>query len=126
MKPSTLISLLITVAVVAGLVVTNPSPAAYEQYALAQANRYLNEEVCTDLPESVEQLLGGQCTEIVQTLQPEMGPLIRDRTERLNLGVASVYRTTLGVPELPMVPRYEVETVGIVTQFITYRAQKVK
>ncbi|MEM0979298.1 MAG: DUF4359 domain-containing protein [Cyanobacteria bacterium P01_H01_bin.58] len=107
------------------LVVTNPSPAAYETYALEQTEKYLNEEVCTDLPEGVSQLLGGQCVEIIQTLQPQIMPLIRDRTKRLNIGIASIYRTSLGIPGLEILPRYEIETVGILKRFLTYRAQKV-
>lgn len=125
MKPSVLLSLLILLVMSTVLVVTNPSPAAYETYALEQTEKYLNEEVCTDLPEGVSQLLGGQCVEIIQTLQPQIMPLIRDRTKRLNIGIASIYRTSLGIPGLEILPRYEIETVGILKRFLTYRAQKV-
>ncbi|NER79913.1 MAG: DUF4359 domain-containing protein [Leptolyngbya sp. SIO1D8] len=108
------------------MVVTNPTLDAYELYASEQAERYLNEEVCSELPDELNELIGGQCTEIVQTLQPNVQALIRDRTTRLNLGVASIYRTTLGIPELVMLPRYEIETVGILGKFITYRATQVQ
>ncbi|MBE7379783.1 MAG: DUF4359 domain-containing protein [Leptolyngbya sp. SIO1E4] len=121
-----LLSVLLLAIATGGLVVTNPDLDAYEQYASRQAEQYLTEEICTELPKEVNDLLGGQCVEVVQTLQPNVERLIRDRTERLNLGVASIYRTSLGIPELAMLPRYEIETIGILGRFITYRATQVQ
>ena len=69
-------------------------------------------------------LLVDQCAELVETLQPQLDSLIRDRTNRLNLGVASLYQTSFGIPELPMLPEYKVETLGILRRFFTYRASQ--
>lgn len=126
MKPFTLVSLLLLAAAIAGLVLTNPSPETYNAYASQQAKSYLQNEVCDDIPEDIRNFLPGQCSEIVQTFQPEIDTIIREQTQRLNLGVASVYRTSLGIPQLPMLPRYQVETLGIAQQLITYRAERVR
>lgn len=122
MKLSVLLSAVLLAIATAGLVVTNPGPEAYIRYVSQQAETYLTEEICTNLPPSIEDLLGGQCMEVVQSLQPQFDTLISDRTQRLNLAIASIYRTSLGIPGFPMLPEYRVETLGIVKRFITYRA----
>ncbi|MEM6521963.1 MAG: DUF4359 domain-containing protein [Cyanobacteria bacterium P01_C01_bin.70] len=122
MKLSVLLSAVLLAIATAGLVVTNPGPEAYIRYVSQQAETYLTEEICTNLPPSIEELLGGQCMEVVQSLQPQFDTLISDRTQRLNLAIASIYRTSLGIPGFPMLPEYRVETLGIVKRFITYRA----
>ncbi|MGF1524966.1 MAG: DUF4359 domain-containing protein [Leptolyngbyaceae cyanobacterium] len=127
MKTSALIGLLLLAIVTGGLVLTNPQPDAYELYAQEQAEQYLSNEVCNDLLEGLDELFSGaQCGELVQTFEPTIQALIRERTQRLNLGVASIYRTTFGIAELPMLPSYQVETVGIFGKFITYRATQVQ
>ena len=126
MKTSALIGILFLAIVTGGLVATNPDPEAYELYAREQAEIFVNEEVCDELPEGLGDLLSGQCPELIQALEPTVEALIRDRTKRLNLGVASIYRTSFGFQELPMLPRYEVETVGILGRFITYRAAQIQ
>jgi hypothetical protein len=126
MKPSVILSAVVLAISVGGLVVTNPAPEAYTRYATEQAEQYLSTEICTELPAGLGPLLADQCPELVQTLQPQVATLIEDRTERLNLGVASLYRTTLGIPELTMLPQYRIETLGILGQFITYRAEQIR
>jgi hypothetical protein len=126
MKPSVVLSALVLAVGVGGLVVTNPSPEDYARYAGQQAEQYFTAEVCTGLPPGFAPVLGDQCTEMVQALQPQMETLIRDRTERLNLGVASIYRTSFGLPQLEMLPEYRVETLGILGRFFTYRAERIR
>jgi hypothetical protein len=125
MKLFTLLSLAGLAVLTAGLAATNPGPDAYFQYAQDKVGTYLTEEVCTELPEALQTALAGQCGSLVASLQPEVGRLIRDRTERLNLGVASLYRTTLEIPEMPFLPGYRAETLGILKQFFTYRVGQV-
>ena len=91
-------------------VVTNPGPTAYARYVSVQAETYLSEEICAELPPGLGNLLADQCAELVETLQPQLDSLIRDRTNRLNLGVASLYQTSFGIPELPMLPEYKGES----------------
>lgn len=122
MKLSVLLGTVLLAIATAALVTTNPGPEAYIRYVSNQAETYLSEEICTDLPPSITELLGGQCGEVVQSLQPQLDTLIRDRTQRFNLAIASIYRTSLGIPNFPMLPQYRVETLGIAKRFITYRA----
>jgi len=121
MKLSALISLVVLAIATAGLVITNPGPEDYALYVRAQAETYLAEEICTELPPALGELLIGPCADMVESLGPQLDTLIRDRTERLNFAIGSLYRTTLGIPEFPMLPSYRVETLGIVQRFITYR-----
>lgn len=124
MKLSTLLGTGLLIVTIASLVVTNPGPTAYARYVSVQAETYLSEEICTELSPGLGSLLSDQCVEFVQTLQPQLDSLIRDRTNRLNLGVASLYQTSFGIPELPMLPEYKVETLGILRRFFTYRASQ--
>ncbi len=125
MKVSTVIGFLILGAIVGGLVATNPTPIAYQAYATEQASLYLNEELCNNMPEAVADVLQGQCAEVVAQGQPQIPALIRNRTERLNLWVCSIYRTSLGIPGLDFLPSYEVKTLGIMGRFIPLSARQL-
>ena len=120
MKLSVLLGAVVLAIATAALVVTNPGPEAYADYVGTQAQTYLTDEVCTDLPAGISDLLGSQCGEMVQSLVPELDSLIRDRTQRLNFAIGSIYRTSLGVPGMPMVPEYRVESLGMLNRFFTY------
>jgi hypothetical protein len=124
MKSSFLLIAVLAIAVT-GLVITNPGPEEYTRYATRQVGNYLTVEVCTELPTGLGGLLAEQCPEMVRSALPQLEAIVRDRTQRLNFGVASLYRTTFGIPEFPMLPNYQAETVGVVKQFITYRLAKV-
>lgn len=120
MKLSALLGLVLLAVAIAGLIITNPGPEAYTRYLSTQAENYLSEEVCSELPPGFGTLLAENCTDILASLESELDVLIRDRTERMNLAIASIYRTSLGVPGIPFLPEYRVETVGAVNQFFTY------
>lgn len=109
---------------VGGLVATNPSPTAYERYAVQQADRYLNESLCNELPPPLETLLQGQCGEVVTLARPQIPALVRNRTDRRNWGIFSIYRTTLGLPGLDFLPTYEIKTLAIAGQFVPISAEE--
>lgn len=123
MKPVSLVGLVVGAAAIGGLVATNPDQVAYEAYALEQASTYFNDELCDQLPGAIADLFKQQCIELIQTGQPQIQALIHDRTRRINLGVLSIYKTHLEVPEVSALPAYRVETLAIAGQFITYKAQ---
>lgn len=125
MKLSVLLTFALLCALIAGLVITNPGPEAYVEYATVQASSYLSEEICNDLPAGLGGLLTEQCPEIMLSVEPQLETILRDRTERLNIGIASLYRTSFGIPEFPFLPEYRAETIGIVNQFLTYRVAKI-
>lgn len=120
MKPVTALGIVALAGGTGALVATNPSPDAYEAYATARAIVFVEQEVCSGIA-----IFGGGCAELVQNAQPQIQELIREQTERLNLGLLSIYRTDFQVPELEMLPAYEVETVGIGGHFFTYRATEL-
>jgi hypothetical protein len=123
MKPVSLVGLVVGAAAIGGLVATNPDQAAYEDYALEQASAYFNDELCEQLPSPIADLFEQQCLELIQTGQPQIQALIHDRTDRINLGILSIYKTALAVPEVSALPTYRVETLAIAGQFITYKAE---
>ncbi|MBF2034522.1 MAG: DUF4359 domain-containing protein [Leptolyngbyaceae cyanobacterium T60_A2020_046] len=125
MKPVTALGIVALAGGAGALVATNPSPDAYEAYATARATVFVEQEVCSGIPENIQAIFGGGCAELVQNAQPQIQGLIREQTERLNLGLLSIYRTDFQVPELAMLPAYEVETVGIGGHFFTYRATEL-
>ncbi|NEQ46146.1 MAG: DUF4359 domain-containing protein [Leptolyngbya sp. SIOISBB] len=125
MKLSVLLGAIVLAIATAALVVTNPGPDAYASYVHEQAKTLLTDEVCTELPAGIGELLGSQCDEMVQSLMPELDNLIRARTHRLNFAIGSVYRTSLGLPNFPMLPEYRIETLGILNRFITYNMSQV-
>jgi hypothetical protein len=114
------------IAVLAGtvgvLAATNPGPAAYDAYASQQAALYLNEELCSEIPGALANLVPGRCAEMIVALQPQIQSLIRDRTQRLNFGILSIYRTAFQVPGFALIPSYQVETLGIFGRFFIYKA----
>ncbi len=125
MKILTWVGLVGLAAATGGLVMTNPPTDAYLLYAEQRSQQFLTAEICTQLPENLPAVLAGQCNALVESLRPDLADLLRDRTDRLNLGVASLYRTTLSAPGIPLLPSYRVETLGILGRFFTYRAQRL-
>ena len=125
MKTTALVSLLLLAIVTGGLVLTNPEPDAYKLYAREQAETYLKDE-CDDLADGLSEVFPIPCADLIEAVEPTIQAFIRDSTQRLNLGVVSIYRTTFGLSELPMLPSYQVETIGVVGKFITYRATQIQ
>ncbi|MCD8488262.1 DUF4359 domain-containing protein [Kamptonema cortianum] len=112
-------------AVLAGLgvlmVATNPSPRAYEEYAALELSRYAKTNLCTQ-QNPFGSFLQGQCIQLVDAAQPQVRSLVAQTTQRKNLGVLSIYRTELSV--ISLLPSYEFETVGVLNNFYTFKAQK--
>ncbi|MBZ8182776.1 DUF4359 domain-containing protein [Oscillatoria salina] len=112
------------------MALTNPSRDAYEEYAAAQLSAYLKQEVCTQAPQQLQDILPSElgnsleseCKTLVDTVRPQMKAIVGRSTERQNFIVFSIYRTNLSVGLL--VPNYEFETLAIFDQFIIYQAQK--
>jgi hypothetical protein len=122
MRLPQLLILGVLVLTVVGLIVTNPGPADYALYAAQQADRYLSDQVCDEMPAELGSgFLQEQCMGMIAELMPQLDDVLRDRTERLNLGIASIYRTSFGISGLPLLPEYRTETLGIVQRFFTYR-----
>lgn len=107
------------------LAVLRPDRAAYEAYATEQLTRYLESEVCGDIPANLGNILPVSCEQLLRDNQPQIRQLISNGTTEHNYQILSIFHTRLGLQELPMVPSYEFETAGIAGRFITYRAEEL-
>jgi hypothetical protein len=101
----------------ASLVWFNPDQQAFEAYATGQLSHYLEANLCRDLASPLEQLMGLSCGDLLTANQGVLHQVIRDRTQRYNLALFSVYRTTLALPSFGMLPTYHIDTLGIWGQF---------
>lgn len=113
------------------MAVTNPSEAAYKDYAARRLTQQLQEKECVKLDASYQDLCKLLDREQGQAL---LRRLVADHTERQNYLVFSLYKTNFstdqllpsllsGLLSLPKIS-YETETIGLFGQFQTYRVEK--
>jgi len=131
------ISRLLAVAVMggglaAGLVGTNPGPAAFAEFGGNQLTALLIQELChNDGVTGMLRLLIRQCPELVRSQKPVLGKLVEAHSRRRNLGLFSVYHTELdlaallpGLRQVPdrHLPRYEATALAAAGQFLLLQA----
>lgn len=113
------------VGVGVAMAVTNPSQAAYEDYATEQLTQYLKDNACTQAPNVLGNVLQEQCGALLDNNQTEVRRFIASNTERQNFIILSVYKTDLAIAPLgSLVPSYEFETLGVFQRFYIYKALK--
>jgi hypothetical protein len=97
------------------MAIANPSPEAYKEYAAKQVTDNLN-ALC-------EKALVGknQCLSWVESAQPQIAEIISQNTDRQNLILFSIYKTEFS---LPLLPTYQIETVGALQNFYIYKQNK--
>ena len=120
---------LLLIALVAGLVGTNPGPGAFEEFAAERLSDLIREEFCHQggLPLMLR-LVIQDCPGLVRSQRSLLGRLARQHSHRYNLGVVSLYRTELGGQRiLPrwQLPRYEALTLGLAGQLLLLQAEEV-
>lgn len=103
-----------------GMAVTNPQPSAYNSFAAKKLAQYLQEKVCDDVPNLLQQ----QCRNFANAGQDRFKKIAADTTERQNFVFLSIYETDISMP--PGMPSYHFSTVGIFNQFYIYEAEKKK
>ena len=119
----------------AGLVITNPGPAAFADFGGNQLTNLLTKELCQN--DGLSGMLGGllirQCPLLVRSQRPILGKLVQANSRRSNLGLFSVYRTELdlaallpGLRKVPnlRLPRYEATTLAGAGQFLLLQAHE--
>lgn len=112
----------------AGLVVTNPGPEAFEDYAAERLVDLAIEEVCR--PAAMPMLLRlvvRNCGELVRSQRQVFGRLVAHHSRRINFGIASLYLTRLGGQQvLPdwRIPIYSVTTLAAAGQFVTLSSEQ--
>ena len=119
----------------AGLVSTNPGPAAFADFGGHQLTSLLTKELCQN--DGLSGMLGGllirHCPQLVRSQKSILGKLVQAHTRRSNLGLFSVYRTELdlaallpGLRQVPnlRLPRYEATTLAGAGQFLLLQAHE--
>ncbi len=113
------------------MAVTNPTEAAYQEYAAQQLSQYLQEKECVKLDASYRDLCKLLDRSEGQSLLKD---IVAKNTERQNYGLLSIYKTNfstanvlppflsnfLSLPQLS----YRAETVGLFSRFQTYRVEQ--
>jgi Domain of unknown function (DUF4359) len=112
------------ISIIAGLIFTNPAPAAYEKYLVEEIRRRTQQECSRASENTIGTLVANiTCQNLVAAgrpyLQKLLKPMIGDRTTRLDLGIASLYTTQIDIAELNFSGR--IETIGILDRFFTYQ-----
>lgn len=115
-------------ALAAGLALTNPGPAAFEEFAAGRLTALLRRELCQEdgLPLMLR-LVIQNCPALVEAQTPALGRLAALQTRRRNLGLLSLYSTALGGQQLLpswRVPRYEALTLAVAGRFVVLRASE--
>lgn len=109
---------LVVVGLGIGLAVTNPKPSAYQSFAAKRLSQYLQENVCDDVPNLLQQ----QCRNFANASQDRFKEIAADTTQRHNYLFFSIYETDISTP--PGIPSYHFATVGLFNQFHIYKAQE--
>jgi len=109
-----------------GLAVTNPGPAAFEEFAAEKLTELASEELCRNegLP-LLARLLIQNCPELVRSQRKVLGRLAREHSRRYNFGLLSIYGTRLGGEKvLPnwSIPRYDAVTLAMAGHFVLLSA----
>ena len=110
----------------AALFMTNPTRDDYQVFAGDTLVKLATKEVCERqaLP-MVLQLWISDCPRLIADQEPALALLADQLTRRWNLGIASIYVTTVGgqnlLPALRL-PRYSVTSLGLAGQFVVLNA----
>jgi Domain of unknown function (DUF4359) len=104
------------------MVKTNPSEAAYQQYAVGEMTGYLKSNVCKKTPTILEKIINVNCNKLLESANPEIRDIIAATTERHDFIIFSIYRTDLKIND--WIPGYRFETVGAFDSFYTYSAEQ--
>lgn len=112
------------ICIIAGLIFTNPTPAAYEDYLVEEIRRRAQQECSRASENTIGTLVANiTCQNLMAAGRPYfqklLRPMIGDRTTRHDLGIASVYTTQIDIAELNFAGR--IETIGILDRFFTYQ-----
>ena len=107
------------------MVMTNPAPAAFAEFALQR----LREEGCQQIPFG----LASQCPRFIDDNKVQIQQIMVAHTERQDFILFSVYQTHLSTrslvpdfPLMPMLPTFHFQTIGVLGNFYLLEAKKEK
>ena len=115
-------------ALTAGLVITNPGPAAFAEYGGGRLSAILTKELCTqDGLTGMLRLFIRHCPGLIRSQRTVLGQLVQIHSRRSNFGLFSIYHTDLdlaallpGLRQIPdlHLPRYQATTLAGAGQFL--------
>jgi Domain of unknown function (DUF4359) len=103
-----------------GLAATNPSRAAYENYAIDLVGE-LGREQCDRAPGGLGVVLQAPCRAAIESFKPKLRPLLAATSRRQNFFLFSLYKSELAIPGVNF--NLNMESIGICNNFFTYKAQ---
>jgi hypothetical protein len=122
--PASVLGALAASTVVGGLVLTNPGPEAFEDFAADQLVNLLTRDLCSDggLP-MLMRVVVRDCPGLVRSQRTPLGAWARQGTRRRNFGLFSLYTTNLGGQQLAQwqIPRYKATTLAAAGRFLVLR-----
>jgi hypothetical protein len=100
------------------MALTNPERTAYEEYAVQQLEKQAMEQ-CEMAAIGLSSILQGPCRAAIETVKPQLLPLVSASTNRQNLILFSLYRSDISVPYVKLT--LKVESIGMFNSFYTYK-----
>lgn len=100
------------------MALTNPERAAYEEYAVQQLESQAMEQ-CEMAKVGLSSILQGPCRAAIESVKPQLLPLVSASTNRQNLILFSLYRSDISVPYVKLT--LKVESIGMFNRFYTYK-----
>jgi hypothetical protein len=91
------------------MALTNPETTAYEEYAVKQLEAKAMEQ-CEMSAIGLSSILQGPCRAAIETVKPQLSPLVSASTNRQNLISVPYVKLTL-----------KVESIGMFNSFYTYK-----
>ena len=103
--------------------ITNPGERGYQNYVEETLKSSFKDKVCTEVAKEMGTWLAGPCPTLVDIASPNLSQVVSQQTERQNFFLFSIYQVDFPLPS-PL-PKYHVETIGVLGNFYTYQAKKL-
>jgi hypothetical protein len=97
---------------------TNPDRSDYEVYAVEKLAD-LAKNQCDRAPAGFGTILQGPCRAAIESIKPELRPMVAKATTRQNFILFSMYRSNLSIPAVNL--QLHVESIGMFNHFHTYK-----
>jgi hypothetical protein len=100
------------------MALTNPDRSAYEVYAVEQLVNLARNQ-CDRAPSGFRAVLQGPCRAAIESIKPQLGPMLAAATTRQNYILFSIYRSDISIPSANF--NAQIESIGILNSFYTYK-----
>jgi hypothetical protein len=115
--------ILLSIFAVCGLggimAVTNPDRSAYEVYAVEQLGDLARTQ-CDRAPAGFRVVLQGPCRAAIESIKPQLRPMLAANTNRRNFILFSIYQSDISISAANL--NTQIESIGIFNSFYTYKA----